>query len=128
MEEPKEDNNLDLKIFITSMLLLELMDETKGDSKFKFKLKYHLKGTITHLETLLSVPIKMESLSLLLTDAAGALEKIITRKLDDDTEDKKDLHIAVPVYFCDDDEDGNPVYDVEEMLSNFHDQLQDFQP
>jgi hypothetical protein len=74
-------DNLDLKIFVTSVLLLELLDETQGESKFKHKLKFHINGTIKQLEPLLSVPIEDENLSMLITDAVGALELMITKKV-----------------------------------------------
>lgn len=73
--------HLDIKIFVTSMLLLELLDETEGESKFKHKLKFHINGTVKQLEPLLSVPIEDVELSRLLTDAVGALELMITKKV-----------------------------------------------
>ncbi len=82
-------DNLDLKIFVTSVLLLELLDETQGESKFKHKLKFHINGTIKQLEPLLSVPIEDENLSMLITDAVGALELIINNKVViEDTDDE----------------------------------------
>ena len=90
-------DNLDIKIFITSMLLLELLDETQGESKFKHKLRFHINGTVKQLEPLLSVPIEEENLSKLLTDAVGALELIITNKvkIEDSVDDASDMLYGV---------------------------------
>lgn len=74
-------DTLDLKIFVTSILLLELLDETVGQSKFKHKLRYHINGTTAQLEHILSVPIKDLELSHLLTDAVEVLDEVLNDKL-----------------------------------------------
>ena len=35
---------LEVKLFVTSMLLQELLDETQGETRFKHKLKHHISG------------------------------------------------------------------------------------
>jgi len=35
---------LEVKLFVTSMLLQELLDETEGDTRFKHKLRFHING------------------------------------------------------------------------------------
>jgi hypothetical protein len=42
--------NLHLKIYIVSTALLDLLDETEGDTRFKNKLKFHINKTIKELE------------------------------------------------------------------------------
>ena len=42
--------NLHLKIYIISTVLLDLLDETEGDTIFKNKLKFHINKTIKELE------------------------------------------------------------------------------
>jgi len=66
--------NLEIKIFVTSMLLQELLDETEGDSRFKHKTRFHIKGLQKELDKVLSEPIDTDELSLYLTEASKALE------------------------------------------------------
>ena len=68
---------LEVKLFVTSMLLQELLDETQGETRFKHKLKYHINGMQNELDKVLSVEMKDESLSLFIMSAVGALEKSI---------------------------------------------------
>ena len=56
------------------MLLQELLDETEGDSRFKHKVKFHIKGLQKELDKVLSEPIDTDELSLYLTEASKALE------------------------------------------------------
>lgn len=42
--------HLHLKIYIISTVLLDLLDETQGDTRFKHKLKFHINKTIKELE------------------------------------------------------------------------------
>ena len=42
--------HLHLKIYIISTVLLDLLDETQGDTRFKNKLKFHINKTIKELE------------------------------------------------------------------------------
>ena len=42
--------NLHLKIYIVSTALLDLLDETEGDTRFKNKLRFHINKTIKELE------------------------------------------------------------------------------
>lgn len=68
---------LEVKLFVTSMLLQELLDETQGETRFKHKLKYHINGMQNELDKVLSVEMRDESLSLFIMSAVGALEKSI---------------------------------------------------
>ncbi len=68
---------LEVKLFVTSMLLQELLDETQGETRFKHKLKYHINGMQNELDKVLSVEMKDESLSLFIMSAVGALEESI---------------------------------------------------
>mgnify|MGYP000300513888 CR=1 FL=1 len=72
MEQEKQ--LLEVRIFITAMLLQELLDETYGNTKFKGKMKRHINGLIDGLEDILSENINDNALSLYLTQAAQALD------------------------------------------------------
>ena len=56
------------------MLLQELLDETEGDSRFKHKIRFHIKGLQKELDKILSEPIDTNELSLYLSRASQALE------------------------------------------------------
>lgn len=73
----KSIRQLEVKLFVTSMLLQELLDETQGETRFKHRLKFHINGLQRELDKLLTVDLKDESLSLFITDAMGALEQSI---------------------------------------------------
>ena len=73
----KTIRQLEVKLFITSMLLQELLDETQGETRFKHKLKHHINGLQQQLDKVLGVNMRDESLSTFITDAVGALEKSI---------------------------------------------------
>ena len=66
--------NLEIKIFVTSMLLQELLDETEGNSKLKRKIRFHINGLQKELDKVLSEPIETDELSLYLSRASQALE------------------------------------------------------
>jgi len=66
--------NLEIKIFVTSMLLQELLDETEGDSRFKHKTRFHINGLQKELDKVLTEPIDTDELSLYLSRASQALE------------------------------------------------------
>tara|TARA_R110002012_G_scaffold31921_1_gene95016 strand:- start:414 stop:653 length:240 start_codon:yes stop_codon:yes gene_type:complete len=74
-------NNIDLKIFITAMLLLDFIDETEGDSRFKHKLRYNLNATQKSLENITDVNIDSDELSKLLTTTADAMDVNIAKHL-----------------------------------------------
>jgi hypothetical protein len=73
----KKINQLEVKLFVTSMLLQELLDETEGNTKFKHKLRFHINGLQKELDKVLTVEVKDNNLSLFITDAMGALETSI---------------------------------------------------
>jgi len=73
----KTIRQLEVKLFVTSMLLQELLDETQGETRFKHRLKFHINGLQRELDKLLTVNLEDESLSLFITDAMGALEQSI---------------------------------------------------
>lgn len=68
---------LEVKLFVTSMLLQELLDETQGETRFKHKLKHHINGLQNELDKVLSVDMKDESLGMFIMSAVGALEQSI---------------------------------------------------
>lgn len=76
--------HLELKIYVVSTMLLDLLDETAGNTQFKHKLKFNINRTIAELEKLLNVPIDGDTTSLFLTDAWSALEGSIDNRLNAD--------------------------------------------
>ena len=42
--------HLHFKIYIISTILLDLLDQTEGDTRFKNKLRFHINKTIKELE------------------------------------------------------------------------------
>lgn len=42
--------HLHFKIYIISTMLLDLLDQTEGDTRFKNKLRFHINKTIKELE------------------------------------------------------------------------------
>lgn len=73
----KTIRQLEVKLFVTSMLLQELLDETQGETRFKHKLKFHINGLQNELDKVLSVDMKDESLGMFIMSAVGALEQSI---------------------------------------------------
>ena len=72
--------NLELKIFVTAMLLQELLDETQGEAKFKYRMRHHINGISKELDTLLSITID-DNTSILINKAISALENTIKKEL-----------------------------------------------
>jgi len=77
MGKVKTTPQLEVKLFVTSMLLQELLDETQGNTRFKYKLKHHISGLQNELDKVLSVEMQDNSLSLFIMSAVGALEQSI---------------------------------------------------
>ena len=73
----KTIRQLEVKLFVTSMLLQELLDETQGETRFKHQLRFHINRLQLELDRVLSINMKDESLSKFINDAVGALEKSI---------------------------------------------------
>jgi len=78
----KKINQLEVKLFVTSMLLQELLDETDGNTRFKHKLKFHIRGMQCELDKVLSVILNDNELSLFITNAISALEESIDDNLE----------------------------------------------
>ena len=74
--------NLEVKIFVTAVTLLELLDETEGDTKFKNKLRYHLNGVEKEINKIVSVSLDQNDTSLLISNASQALEDSIDKVLE----------------------------------------------
>ena len=76
---------LEVKLFVTSMLLQELLDETQGETRFKHKLKHHINGLQRELDKVLGINMADDdSLSIFINDAVAALEQSIETKLHED--------------------------------------------
>lgn len=77
VDEDEDENNLEVKIFVVSLLLQELIDQTYGDTRFKHQLKFHLRETQKSLDQILSVKYDSNELSLFISKATEALEKAV---------------------------------------------------
>lgn len=85
-----EENKLAIKIFATSVLLQELLDETEGKTQFKNKVRFHVNGLQRELSKLNSIEIKEQDVSLMINDSIKALEETINlnKYESDDTENQ----------------------------------------
>ncbi len=63
------------------MLLQELLDETEGETAYKQKLRFRIKGMQKELDKLLGEDISTDALSLYLTQAADALDKALEENI-----------------------------------------------
>lgn len=77
----KKIRQLEVKLFVTSLLLQELLDETEGNTRFKHKLRFHINGMQRELDKVLSVEMSDNTLSLFITDAVSGLEGLIDKAL-----------------------------------------------
>ena len=77
----KKIRQLEVKLFDTSLLLQELLDETEGNTRFKHKLRFHINGMQKELDKVLSVEMSDNTLSLFITDAVSGLEGLIDKAL-----------------------------------------------
>ncbi len=68
---------LEVKLFVTSLLLQELLDETQGETRFKHKLKHHISGMQQQLDKVLGINMNDDSLSVFINQAVNALEQSI---------------------------------------------------
>lgn len=72
---------LEIKLFVTSMLLQELLDETTGNTKYKHQMRFHINRLQKELDRLLSVEMRDDNLSLFITNAMAALEDAIDKQI-----------------------------------------------
>ena len=72
---------LEIKLFVTSMLLQELLDETTGNTKYKHQMRFHINRLKKELDRLLSVELRDDTLSLFITNAMAALEDAIDKQI-----------------------------------------------
>ena len=66
--------NLELKIYVVSSLLQELLDETDSDTRYKYRLKQTINRLQKDLDQMLDLEIDTDVLSLYLSNAGQALE------------------------------------------------------
>jgi len=71
------DSELAIKIFLVSMLLQELLDETEGRSLYKQRVKFHVNGLQKELDKLLSVDVTHGGVDEVLKDASIILQKAL---------------------------------------------------
>ena len=76
----KTIQQLEVKLFVTSLLLQELLDETQGETRFKHKLKHHISGMQQQLDKVLGINMNDDSLSMFINQAVDALSSIVTGK------------------------------------------------
>lgn len=70
-------NRTEVKVFITSLLLQELLDELEDTSSFKQKVKFHANRLNVELDKLNSINLNVEEVSLKISEAQNALEKTL---------------------------------------------------
>ena len=63
------------------MLLQELLDETEGNTRYKYRLKNRINALQKELDQLLNESIDSDELSLYITNASAALDKALDQKL-----------------------------------------------
>ena len=66
--------NTEVKIYVVSTLLQELLDEASYDTRFKHRLKHTINNLQKDLDNMLGVTIGSDELSLYLSNAGKALE------------------------------------------------------
>lgn len=71
---------LEVKIFIVALMLQELLDETEGNSKFKYKIKWHIKELNKLLENITDHELKDNNVSKLITSGIGRLEEYLEQE------------------------------------------------
>ena len=67
----------EVKTYIVSVLLVELLDELEGTSAFKHKVKFHAKQLAAELVKLNDVKITGEELTQTITNALNAIDDVL---------------------------------------------------
>ena len=67
---------LEVKVFLVSSYLLELLDEVEHNTSFKHNLKAQIRRVQKGLEHMVDEPIETDALSLYLSQATKALEDV----------------------------------------------------
>ena len=70
-------NRTEVKTYIVSVLLVELLDELEGTSAFKHKVKFHAKQLAAELVKLNDVKITGEELTQTITNALNSLDDVL---------------------------------------------------
>lgn len=70
-------NRTEVKTFIVSVLLVELLDDLEGTSAYKHKVKFHAKRLAAELIKLNDVKISVDELSQTITNALNALDDVL---------------------------------------------------
>jgi len=70
-------NRTEVKTYIVSVLLVELLDELEGTSAFKHKVKFHAKQLAAELVKLNDVKITGEELTQTITNALNAIDDVL---------------------------------------------------
>ena len=67
----------EVKTYIVSVLLVELLDELEGTSAFKHKVKFHAKQLAAELVKLNDIKITDEELTQTITNALNAIDDVL---------------------------------------------------
>ena len=70
-------NRTEVKTYIVSVLLVELLDELEGTSAFKHKVKFHAKQLAAELVKLNDVKITGDELTQTITNALNAIDDVL---------------------------------------------------
>ena len=73
--------NLEVKIYIVSTMLLDLLDESKGETFFKHRLKNNINKTITELEKITEESMENNETSLFISNVWRDLENSLNKHL-----------------------------------------------
>jgi len=70
-------NRTEIKTYIVSVFLVELLDEMEGTSAYKQKVKFHAKQLAAELLKLNDVQISGDELTQTITNALNALDDVL---------------------------------------------------
>lgn len=70
-------NRTEIKTYIVSVFLVELLDEMEGTSAYKQKVKFHAKQLAAELLKLNDVKISGDELTQTITNALNALDDVL---------------------------------------------------
>jgi len=83
--------HIHLKIYIISTVLLDLLDETDGDTRFKHKLRYNINRTIEELEKI-TKHYSNDETNQLVCKIWNVVEKELSTSLNQNKQNKDEDH------------------------------------
>ena len=77
--------NLEIKIYVISTILQELLDETEGETPFKYGVRYKINALQKELDKVLSIPLENNELSLHINRICQAIEDELNNQNNEQT-------------------------------------------